>query len=73
VKGTWSNAIERKDPNENLKRRMEEYLERLLPTLYIIKYGLDKDINKLIEDSEDLLTQKHLRKLELLKTSTTQR
>lgn len=60
-------AIEEKDINENLRLRMEEYLERLLSTLYTIRHGLNKDINQLIDNSEDLLTQKHLRKLELLK------
>ncbi len=59
-------SIEEKDPNENLKRRMEEYLEHLLPTLYIIRHGLKLDINCLIDKSEMNLTQKHLRKMELL-------
>ena len=48
---------------ENLRPRMGKYLERLLPTLYIIRHELDKDINKLIDDSEILLTKKHIRKL----------
>lgn len=62
--------IEKKDVNANLKRRMEEYIERLLPTLCIARHGLNIDFNKLIDNSENLLTQKHLRKLELLKDSS---
>lgn len=59
--------IVKKDANENLKRRMEEYLERLLPTLYVIRHGLNLDINKLIDSIENSLSQKHLRKLELIR------
>ena len=62
--------IRKKYVNANLRRRMEEYLEWLLPIFYIIRHGLNKDINQIIDNSESLLTQKHLRKLELLKDSS---
>ena len=48
---------------------MEEYLERLLSTLYIIRHVMDKDINELIDNSESVLTSRHLRKLSLLTNS----
>ena len=60
--------IEKKDINADLRRRMEEYFERLLPTLYLIKYGLGADINVEVDKAYPKLTQKHLRKLENLIT-----
>ena len=46
---------------------MEEYLERLLPTFFVIRHGLDKDINKLVDNSENELKRKHLNRLGLIK------
>ena len=57
-----------KGNNGDLAKRLEQYLERLLPTLYIIRHGLGKDINQLIDESEDKLTQKHIRKMDILKS-----
>jgi len=57
-----------KNPNEELKRRLENYLVRMLPTLYVIRHGLDKDINKIVDVSEYLLNKKHIEKLKILQS-----
>jgi len=62
--------VDKKDVNTNQRQRLKEYIVRLLPTLYIVRHGLDLDMNELIDNSEYLLTQKHLRKLESLNSKT---
>lgn len=58
--------IDRVDYKKNIRVRLRNYLDRLLPTLYIMRHGLDIDFNNLIDNSEVMLTQKHLKKLQLL-------
>jgi len=62
--------IDKRNANEDLKIRLENYFKRLLPTLYIIRHGLAKDINKIIDNSDHLLNQKHLKKLEFITDRT---
>ena len=65
------NAVKLSKPemntDEKLKSNLISFYNRLLPTLYLIRHGLDKDINNDVDLSEHLLKFNHKRKLFLLK------
>lgn len=60
--------IEKKDSTVNLKLKYKSYFERLIPTLYIVKYGLNIDLNHVVENSFEKLKSHHVNKLKKLKS-----
>jgi hypothetical protein len=59
--------IQREDKNEaNLVMRMRDYFERLLPTLYVIRYGLGVSLDDAVETAGIRLTSRHRLKLKRL-------
>ena len=61
-------GIRTKDPDISgtLLTRNKTYLERLLPSLLVIRKGLGVSLDELVDGSEHRLTPQHLRKIDEL-------
>ena len=59
----------RKDSESNLLLRTKHWFNKMLPTLYIVRFGLNIDINEELEKANFEISAKHLRKLEIIKNS----
>ena len=62
----------KKDTEGALSRRIRDWFDRMIPTLYLVRHGLGVSLDTEIDKSEWRLTNRHSRKLELIRKSKTE-